>query len=57
MKVLINSSNKNNPRQIIEVELLKEIETTFIVRLPDGKIISRKKKRDILEEKTNGNKK
>ena len=50
LKVLVNSKDRNEPRQEIEAELVKETETTVIVRLPDGNIISRKKNRDLPKE-------
>lgn len=49
MKVYING--KGGERQLVEAELLKSNSSTIIVRLPDGNIISRKKKRDLPEEK------
>lgn len=48
MKILIN--DKNRQRKIIEADLIKERETTIVVKLPDGNIITRKKKRDIPKE-------
>lgn len=51
MKVYINSSDRNKPRQLVEAEKIKETATTYIVRLPDGNVISRKKSRDIPQEK------
>jgi len=47
MKVFINSANKSEPRKIVEVKVLKERDTTFLVQLPDGKEVIRKKNRDI----------
>jgi len=38
-------------RKIVEAELIKENEKTVWVKLPDGRIIARKKSRDIVEEK------
>ncbi len=35
-------------RTIVDAEVIKELETTFIVRLPDGNKISRKKSRDVV---------
>lgn len=53
MKVYINNSkNFKDPRQVVEVVLVKENTSTIVVRLPDGNIITRKKNRDMfLEEK------
>jgi hypothetical protein len=51
MQVYINKKNNPKERVLVEVELVKEREHTLLVRLPDGTIIVRKKKRDLLEEK------
>jgi len=50
MKIFINSKNRTEPRQLVEAELLKDKETTIIVRLPDGTVVKRKKKRDLSTE-------
>jgi hypothetical protein len=50
LKVYINSKNRNNPRQLVDVELIKENNTTVVVKLPDGNVIIRKKKRDLPQE-------
>lgn len=50
MKVYIN--NKGG-RKLVEAELIKENKATVIVKLPDGNIVSRKKKRDLPEEESN----
>lgn len=47
MKVYVNDKNG---RKLVEVELIKENKATIIVRLPDGNVVSRKKKRDLPEE-------
>lgn len=44
MKVYVN--DKADKRRVIDAELIQETKTTVIVKMPDGKIISRKKKRD-----------
>lgn len=49
MKVYINGSD--GERVLVDAELVKENKTTIIVRLPDGHVVSRKKKRDLPEEK------
>ena len=41
-------------RKLVEVELLKDKKTTVLVRLPDGNIITRKKKRDLPKEEGDG---
>jgi len=51
MKVYLNSENKNKPRKLVEAELIKEFATTLLVKLPDGNVIIRKKKRDLPEVK------
>lgn len=48
MKVYIN--NKEDKRKIVEVELIEKRKTTIVVRLPDGRIVTRKKKRDIVDK-------
>ena len=48
MKVYINDKDRSKPRKLIEAELVKEFPTYFLVKLPDGNIIKRKKNRDIL---------
>lgn len=45
MKVYINS--KDGKRKLVEVELITENAHTLIVRLPDGNIIRRNRKRDL----------
>jgi hypothetical protein len=50
MKVYINSKDRNEPRQLVEAELIKEWKSTILVRLPDGNTISRKKLRDLPKE-------
>jgi hypothetical protein len=50
LKVYIN--NKGG-RKLVEAELIKENKATVIVKLPDGNIVSRKKKRDLPEEESN----
>ena len=51
MKVYFNTSkDKNAPRTLIEVELVKEHLNTIDVRMPDGYIIKRRKDRDLPEE-------
>jgi hypothetical protein len=49
MKVYINGMG--GERRLVEAELIRENKATIIVRLPDGNVISRKKKRDLPEEK------
>jgi len=46
MRVYINGK-EGNKRELVEVELIKETDTTLTVKLPDGNIIKRKKKRDL----------
>jgi hypothetical protein len=53
IKVLIYSPDRKS-RQLVEVEVIEEKETTLMVKLPDGNIIKRRKNRDFpQEEKTN----
>ncbi|KKL26625.1 hypothetical protein LCGC14_2393450 [marine sediment metagenome] len=44
IKVFINEGNE---RKLVDVELLESRKYTVRVRLPDGNIITRKKKRDL----------
>ena len=45
MKVYVNDGDDN--RRLINVELIEDKKTTILVKLPDGNIITRKKKRDL----------
>jgi hypothetical protein len=45
VKVLVNDGASK--RKEVEAELLQTRATTLLVRLPDGKVITRKKKRDL----------
>ena len=47
MNVYINKKNTNNERELVEVQLIKESNKTFFVKLSDNHIIKRKKKRDL----------
>jgi hypothetical protein len=46
MKVLFNDT-VNGGRRIIDCELIKERARTITVKLPDGRIVVRKKGRDL----------
>ena len=48
MKVYIN--DKSGKRKLVEVELIEDRKTTVLVKLPDGNVIVRKKKRDLLKK-------
>ena len=52
MKIYLDKHDKDgnrlNDRKVVEAKIIKENNTTFIVELPDGRIIKRKKKRDIV---------
>ena len=43
MKVYINSDRMGNKRKLVEVELVRDRNTTMWVRLADGSVIKRKK--------------
>lgn len=51
MKVLLDERGKDGvptgSRRAVYAQLLLERDTTVVVRLPDGNVITRKKKRDI----------
>ena len=52
MKVYFNTTkNKDDPRKLMEVELVKEFKASLLVRLPDGNVVLRKKSRDLPEKK------
>jgi hypothetical protein len=48
VKVLINDGI--GKRKVVEAEVIQDRKTTILVRLPDGNIITRKKKRDLPKE-------
>lgn len=48
MKVYINKPNGG--RELVNCELIENRKFTVLVRLPDGNIIIRKKKRDLPQE-------
>lgn len=50
MKVLINT---RHGRKEVEAEVIKDNSSTVIVRLPDGNVVSRKKKRDTTDKGEN----
>jgi len=50
IKVYVNDKDRTKPRKLVTAEKLDETKTTVIVKLPDGNVISRKKKRDLPEE-------
>jgi len=52
-KIKVYLNDKDNKRKIVTAELLKDNKTSIIVRLPDGNIIKRKKKRDLVKIKNN----
>ena len=44
-----NAEGKNTGKRIpVEAEFIKDNQTTIVVKLPDGHIITRKKKRDVV---------
>ena len=48
MKVYLNcSKDPTQPRKIVDAVVVQDRKTTVLVRLPDGNVILRKKKRDI----------
>ena len=49
MKVYVNTPDRSG-RKLIDVELVKDRETTVLVRLDSGKLITRKKVRDLPKE-------
>jgi hypothetical protein len=48
MQVYINK--KNGGRQLVNCDLVEDRKNTILVRLNDGNVIKRKKKRDIPKE-------
>lgn len=49
IKVYLNHPIKEGKRIIVNAELLSQTDNTVTVRLSDGNVIKRKKKRDIVE--------
>ena len=49
IRVKLNADKKGATRKVVDVELLEQRETTILVKLPDGNIITRNKKRDLVE--------
>jgi len=45
IKVLVNDGE--GKRKVVEAELIEGRKTTILVRLSDGEVITRKKKRDL----------
>lgn len=56
MKVYINinKDNKVTGRQIVEVELVKRLPMSYVVRLPDGNVILRKPHQVVTEDESKG---
>lgn len=48
MKIYLN--DKEGKRQVVEATLVADRPTTILVKLPDGNIIKRNKKRDLVKE-------
>lgn len=48
IKVLLNEKDSPGKRKEVEALLISEKATTIRVKLPDGNIITRKKKRDLV---------
>lgn len=49
VKVFLDD-RKNGGRKIVEATLLEDRQTTVVVQLPDGNVITRKKSRDLPRE-------
>jgi len=51
MKVFLNHSNFKHSKEriIVDVELVRKLESWFLCKLPDGNIIKRSIKRDLPE--------
>lgn len=47
MKVFVSDTENPGKRKLVECTLIKDRPTTILVKLPDGAIITRKKKRDL----------
>jgi len=48
IKVFLNDPDNVGKRKEVEAEVISYLPTTMLVKLPNGNIISRKKKRDLL---------
>lgn len=49
LKILLNDKENVGKRKEVEVEVIAESSYSLRVKLPDGKIINRKKKRDLVK--------
>ena len=49
VRVKLNADRKGTERKVVDAELLEQRKTTMLVKLPDGTIIVRNKKRDLVE--------
>ena len=49
MKIYLN--DKDGKRQVVDAELIRENSLTVLVKLIDGNVIKRNKKRDLPKEK------
>lgn len=49
IKVFINESGNKAERKLVDAEFLEDRGPTILVRLPDGRSIVRKKKRDLFK--------
>lgn len=49
LKVYINNGKEG--RRLVNVDIVEERKRTLLVRLPDGKVITRKKVRDLPPQK------
>ncbi len=49
IRVKLNVNKKGEQRKVVDAELLEQRGTTILVKLPDGNIITRNKKRDLVD--------
>jgi hypothetical protein len=48
VKVLVNDRENKGKRIVLEADLIQERATTILVKLPDGNVVKRNKKRDLV---------
>jgi len=49
VRVKLNADKKGEQRKVVDAELLEQRKTTVLVKLSDGNIIVRNKKRDLVD--------
>ena len=47
VKVYLDDGKRTGKRKLVEAQLIEDRPTTFLVKLPDGNTVTRKKSRDL----------